>query len=519
MSMNAGYPGPIYEAASDDSSSLNQKSMSLNAQAWKEKWRIQQGHRQGSFAGSSVMTIPAVEMRKEPRRELRKRLREDLSIVQGLYSRLEARELQLKRHSQSTGTYPTLSDAQFSGNDAKSAAGKEVTSSSPRYMVGTGLKRAGMGVNGRNRKSKPSKKKPEFLSLCRNILKMLMGHKDGWIFNEPVDAVKLGLSDYHLFIKKPMDLGTIKSKLDRKGYNSAEQFASDVRLTFDNAMTYNPPGNDVHQMADELLHLFEENWNAIREKLERQDGGRELNALRQLSREPAENRPVQLGMKSLQSQPTLTKKNANMDTAVAKKPQTPPKPKTSGKPKAPLIPNAITKPKADNKPKREMSYEEKANLVGSLQLLPAQMQDEFIRLMKERNPNLSQKDDEIEVDIDSIDNDTLWELDGCLKNCLKTVERSKKTVGEKSQPSAHAGIQNPSKQTGEPQEEDIDIMGDMPKATSPVVTVHDAAAAENRPSSSASSSSNTGSSSDSDSESSSASESDADDSGRTDKRQ
>ncbi|MCO5558575.1 hypothetical protein L7F22_012160 [Adiantum nelumboides] len=54
------------------------------------------------------------------------------------------------------------------------------------------------------------------------------------------------------------------------------------------------------------------------------------------------------------------------------------------------------------------------------------------------------------------------------------------------------------------QEEDIDIMGDVPKAASPVVMVqNDAGSPGNRPSSSGSSTSDTGSSSDSDSESSS----------------
>lgn len=503
--MNAAYSGPIYEAASDDSSSLNRKSMSLNAQALKEKWRQQQSHKQGSLPRASGMTIPAAEMRKESRREIRKRLREELSIVQGLYSKLEARELQLKRHSHSTGVYPTMSDAQFSGNDVRSTAGKEVTSSSPRFLADYRAKHAG---NGMERKSKSGKKKPDLITQCKNILKKLMAHKDGWIFNEPVDAEKLGLSDYHYFIKKPMDLGTIKNKLDKRGYNSLEQFASDVRLTFDNAMTYNPPGNDVHQMAKGLLNLFEKSWNVISSKMEKQDKGRQPNAMREETGELLENPREGLATQSLQTQKTP---NAESVAAPMKKPKTTSKSKGSAKPKAPPKPKAATSTNADNKPKREMSYEEKASLVGNLQLLPPSMQDEIIRLMKERNPNLSQKDDEIEVDIDSFDNETLWELDACVKNGLKTVETSKNGEGEPDQPMTSAGAENQCKRLDEPiQEEDIDIMGDVPRAASPVVTVqNDATSGGHRPSSSGSSSSDTGSSSDSDSDSSS-SESDVD---------
>lgn len=500
--MNAAYP--VYEAASDDSSSLNRKSMSLNAQAWKEKWRLQQGSRQASLSQASGMTIPAAEVRGESRREMRKRLREELRIVQGLYSKIEAREVQLKRHqSHSTGVYPTISDAQFSGNDARSTAGKEVTSSSPRFLADY---RARHAANGMERKSKSGKKKPDLLAQCKVILKKLMGHKDGWIFNEPVDAEKLGLADYHYFIKKPMDLGTIKTRLEKRGYSSLEQFASDVRLTFDNAMTYNPPGNDVHQMAKGLLNLFEKSWNVISSKMEKQEKARQGNTLPEPPRDIQEAPRAELGTHNFGP--------ASADAAAAnnKKPKTASKSKGSAKPKAPPKPKSIVSTSGgDKKLQREMTYQEKESLVENLQLLPALMQDEIIRLMKERNPDLSQKDDEIEVDIDSFDNATLWELDACVKNGLKSMETSKSAVGQQDKPTEGAQVDVELKRPDDPvQEEDIDIMGDVPKAASPVVTVqNDAVSGGNRPSSSGSSSSDSGSSSDSDSESSS-SDSDVD---------
>ncbi|MCO5558576.1 hypothetical protein L7F22_012161 [Adiantum nelumboides] len=426
--MNAAYSGPIYEAASDDSSSLNRKSMSLNVQAWKEKWRLQQGSRQGARSQASGMTILAAEMRRESRRELRKRLREELGIVQGLYSKIEARELQLKRqHSHSTGVYPALSDAQFSGNDARSTAGKEVTSS-PRFVADYRSRHA---ANGIERRSKSGKKKPDLLVQCKAILKKLMGHKDGWIFNEPVDAEKLGLSDYHYFIKKPMDLGTVKARLEQRGYTSLEQFASDIRLTFDNAMTYNPPGNDVHQMAKGLRNLFEKSWNVISSKMEKQERARQLNAPPELPRDLQEAPQAEFGTQNFQMQRLVS---ADIAAAKHKKPKTTSKPKGSAKPKAPPNSKTIVGRGGDRKPEREMSYEEKKNLVENLQLLPALMQDEIIRLMKERNPDLSQKDDEIEVDIDSFDNETLWELDACVKNGLKSMETSKSGVEPQDQP-------------------------------------------------------------------------------------
>ncbi|KAM7524939.1 hypothetical protein LguiA_014841 [Lonicera macranthoides] len=104
---------------------------------------------------------------------------------------------------------------------------------------------------------------------CGNILKTLMTHPAGWVFNKPVDPVALGIPDYFSIISEPMDLGTIKSKLDRNLYFTVEEFAADVRLTFSNAMVYNPPSNGVHLMAKELDNIFSRRWKNLEVKLNR----------------------------------------------------------------------------------------------------------------------------------------------------------------------------------------------------------------------------------------------------------
>jgi hypothetical protein len=42
----------------------------------------------------------------------------------------------------------------------------------------------------------------DMLKQCTMLLWKLMQHKYGWVFNDPVDAEKLGLYDYHLIIKR-----------------------------------------------------------------------------------------------------------------------------------------------------------------------------------------------------------------------------------------------------------------------------------------------------------------------------
>ncbi|CAM8903332.1 unnamed protein product [Rhodiola kirilowii] len=102
---------------------------------------------------------------------------------------------------------------------------------------------------------------------CSNVLKKLMSHKSGWPFLVPVDPVELFIPDYFNVIKHPMDLGTIKSKLEKNKYTEVDEFAADVRLTFSNAMKYNPPGNFVHVMAKELSDLFNTMWKSVERKM------------------------------------------------------------------------------------------------------------------------------------------------------------------------------------------------------------------------------------------------------------
>lgn len=103
------------------------------------------------------------------------------------------------------------------------------------------------------------------LQPMRMILGRLMAHplnKKG-LFNAPVNAVALGLVDYHQIIKKPMDLGTIKSRLYSIAYPSRQEVAEDICLVFQNSMLYNPPRNPVHIAARALQDYFEELYVAV----------------------------------------------------------------------------------------------------------------------------------------------------------------------------------------------------------------------------------------------------------------
>ncbi|KAM9545792.1 bromodomain-containing protein 3-like isoform 2-T9 [Salvelinus alpinus] len=100
----------------------------------------------------------------------------------------------------------------------------------------------------------------EQLKHCDFILKEMLSKKHAayaWPFYKPVDAEALELHDYHEIIKHPMDLSTVKKKIDSQDYQDAQSFATDVRLMFSNCYKYNPPDHEVVAMARKLQDVFE----------------------------------------------------------------------------------------------------------------------------------------------------------------------------------------------------------------------------------------------------------------------
>uniref|UniRef100_A0ACD5XPH4 Uncharacterized protein n=2 Tax=Avena sativa TaxID=4498 RepID=A0ACD5XPH4_AVESA len=140
--------------------------------------------------------------------------------------------------------------------------------------------------------------------VCRNILEKLMAHPNGWLFHQPVDPVLFGIPDYFDVIRNPMDLGTVKNKLAKKSYFCTDEFAADVRLTFSNAMKYNPPGNQVHSFAEQLNIMFDSEWKLY----ERKSRDRNLVQMKVIKARPAVN-----------SKPVVSRGLVSCSNSIAKK--------------------------------------------------------------------------------------------------------------------------------------------------------------------------------------------------------
>ncbi|NP_001103994.1 bromodomain-containing protein 2b [Danio rerio] len=92
--------------------------------------------------------------------------------------------------------------------------------------------------------------------LHKVLVKALWRHHFAWPFHEPVDATRLNLPDYHKIIKQPMDMGTIKKRLENNYYRGASECLQDFNTMFTNCYIYNKPADDIVLMAQSLEKVF-----------------------------------------------------------------------------------------------------------------------------------------------------------------------------------------------------------------------------------------------------------------------
>ncbi|XP_073058270.1 transcription factor GTE4-like isoform X1 [Primulina eburnea] len=374
---------------------------------------------------------------------------------------------------------------------------------------------------------------------CGSLLQRLMKHNHGWVFNEPVNAKALGLHDYHDIIKHPMDLGTIKTRLSQKWYKSPREFAEDVRLVFHNAMTYNPKGQDVHFMAEQLSQIFEERWQILETEYNPYwkyqmylDAGLPTPTFRKVAPQ-SHFAPASALSAAAAPFPVLVPSYAPAPVATP----TPYAPdghmRTLDRPDLIATPMAVDpiiqrpfisrtpapkKPKAKDPDKRDMTYDEKQKLSTNLQSLPAEKLDAIVQIIKRRSTALSQNDDEIEVDIDRVDTETLWELDRFVTNYKKSLSKYKRKA-ELARQARMVANQRLAMTDTAPASADVQIGNGavLDKSTAPLAAEGETKEnSASRSSSSSSSSSDSGSSSsDSDSDSSSSDGSDEGNSPKT----
>ncbi|XP_021300158.1 transcription factor GTE1 isoform X2 [Herrania umbratica] len=203
-------------------------------------------------------------------------------------------------------------------------------------------------------------------------------------------------------IQKPMDFGTIKSKMEAKdgtGYNNVREIYADVRLVFKNAMKYNDERHDVHIMAKTLLEKFEEKWLQLLPKVAEEE-----------KRQVEEEAKSQLDMKLAQEAAhanmarELSNELCEVDLQLEKLRQM-------------VIQRC-----------RKMSTEEKKKLGTALTRLSPEDLSKALEIVAENNPGFQPTAQEVDLDIDAQSELTLWRLKVFVQDKLKLAGKCSEDV-------------------------------------------------------------------------------------------
>ncbi|KAJ3179477.1 hypothetical protein HDU85_004888 [Gaertneriomyces sp. JEL0708] len=311
------------------------------------------------------------------------------------------------------------------------------------------------GVLGANKRAAD----PE-LKFCGEVLREL--HKKHHYmystpFLQPVDPIALNIPHYFDIIKHPMDLSTVKKKLDLGQYQSADEFRADVKLMFNNCYTFNPPGTDVHNAGRQLEEVFDRKWReksqassspARRSQRPPKPKSRS-NSMHQARHDYTSSeeedssddddtqqlRLLQQQLQAITSQMQMLqekrsrkkeKKRKSLPKVVpapaahkaARTPKTPKTPKQSGSAKKGGPKRSAEKSKSkkrveysSDEEEDDLSYEQKSELSHLVNELPMEKIDQVMEIIRTSSglPETSEGG-EIELDIEALPKPTLWKL-------------------------------------------------------------------------------------------------------------
>ncbi|KAI0724347.1 Bromodomain-containing protein [Cerioporus squamosus] len=232
-------------------------------------------------------------------------------------------------------------------------------------------------------------------------------------FYEPVDPIKMGIPEYPRIIKKPMDLATMKKKLDAGEYYSAEKFRDDFRLMIKNCLTFNPPGNIVHEAGKSLQMLFDEKWKnlPVRRSHDISDDEEDEEAYESDDeRHRVEGMIAQMESQIADMKNNLAalKRNGKEKHKEKKEKREKPPPPVASTSKAAHKPSKASAPPKGKKGKKPvtdddvLTFEQKKDLSDTISKLDGTKLERVIQIIHEGVPEIRDSTEEIELEIDQL---------------------------------------------------------------------------------------------------------------------
>ncbi|ORY11646.1 hypothetical protein BCR34DRAFT_483824, partial [Clohesyomyces aquaticus] len=300
--------------------------------------------------------------------------------------------------------------------------------------------------------AKPKKKKfAQELKFCESVMVELMKpkyQKFSYPFLKPVDPVALNIPTYLKIIKKPMDFGTIEKNLSSGQYQTAKDFYNDAQLVFANCYKFNIEGDDVHRMGKELNEVFDRLWSDkaawLSEHGPPSDHQSPASAYSDEEEEEEEEQIDDNQAQILAIQQQIQQLNETAQALLQHKLPKRASPKVAGKKKAPKAappkkkgpqfvppPAKAAKPKARVKAPAPLTFAQKQEISDGISTLGDADMRKAVQIIRNGCPHLATgNDDEMEIDMDEIDDNTLRDL----FKFIKSVRGPKAPVDDDFEP-------------------------------------------------------------------------------------
>jgi len=271
------------------------------------------------------------------------------------------------------------------------------------------------------------------LEFCSKLLQDLH-RKSYWNvaspFYEPVDWVALELPTYPKVVKRPMDLSTMRKRLDHGEYPNPTKFFEDFKLMIRNCFLFNPPGTPVNQAGIDLQRLFDDKWKSLpqapssqhddlddaadvdeetdddRERIAEMESqieamNRNINALKSKTTQKKVKKPAKQASSSAYAPPPVAssskaaKVNGKASTGgSSKKNRTAP----AANGRKPVVDDDV------------LTFEQKKHLSEAIGVLDGAKLERVIQIIHEGVPEIRDSTEEIELEIDTLPAHVLTKL-------------------------------------------------------------------------------------------------------------
>ncbi|CAO3573197.1 unnamed protein product [Mortierella alpina] len=312
------------------------------------------------------------------------------------------------------------------------------------------------------------------LRYCHSILRDFAKKSNAefmFPFMEPVDWVKFNIPDYPKIIKKPMDVSTIRKKLEADEYDDAEEFEADVRLVLSNCFKFNPAGTPVHDMGRRMEKLFNAKWAnrpapptppPVEEvTVDSEDDSDDVDSsddkiaemerhLKSLSEKLETMKEAKLkGKGEKKAEPKLAQEKAAKPSTAFKTPKSPVRAPEKRTKRSRTV---ITSSDEDEDEVPTITFKQKKELSEKINNLDAQKLGTVVQIIHSSMPHLrdSGEQGEIELDMDSLDPKTIYKL----YQYVKKNSTERKTKKAKSSHVADGASKKNKKQDRAPQKVD-----------------------------------------------------------------